>query len=115
MKQSKFYLMLLLITFTIAFSFVAQFVVSHETIHQLIYDDYNITSEIKYNLNPFSENMGMTLIDSSDDVKCTTNCQLAQEINEIIGYNSQIFLYLAFFLVFIFLMIKMNDSLEDNK
>jgi hypothetical protein len=58
----------------------------HETVHQIIYDDYGINSTRSIS----GLGSGLTTTDyniTEDD--CPENCQLAHEMNEAITYNSQ--------------------------
>jgi hypothetical protein len=57
----------------------------HERVHQKVYSNYGIPSKIKMFPNP----------ETIPEYKCpTSDCFLAQEINEAVGYNTLPFFWL---------------------
>lgn len=85
----------------------------HEQVHVAIYRDYNISSNVKY-FDKFS----MT---TTADRPCPNgSCELAHEINEVIGYNLMGFYFLIGTFAFVicvqlFMIFKQKEMEMDLK
>lgn len=76
----------------------------HEMVHVQIYNDYGVDSEIKiFDMEGF----GMVTIGYNVGDKCNDTCQLAHEINEVVGYHLMA-IYFLLFVGFFFILIKLE-------
>lgn len=82
----------------------ASYVTYHETIHQNIFNHYDIKSNISINYFKLS---GTTIPSSYDNY--TEICLSMHTWNDIIGYNLAVFIYFIIILTFIILLIKKNE------
>ena len=83
----------------------------HELIHQVVYERYGIESNIDIIYNPITMVKtgiaGRTkAIDNS--TLCDDNCNLAQSMAEIVGYNNEITQYTIMFMAFMLLMVYLT-------
>jgi hypothetical protein len=121
MRKSVIYFLMLILIFVFTITAYIDDVRSHEKIHQVIFENYGIESNVKYNWNIFSGKdwVGMTIpINSSSN--CTELCVLAQEQNEIVGYYSTIIVSLIFAIIIIYYITQMclelhNEHKEEEK
>ena len=85
-------------------------VVTHERVHQLILADYGIDSDVKYNFKGFSNDswVGITSPTNSTEYfnKCNAYCQLANEMNEVVGYNFAILISVILVMFIIYLSVN---------
>jgi len=83
MNKPRYYLILLCITLLVGVLVDYTHTTEHELIHAKIFRDYGINSTININLFGTST----TIPDNNTSSNCNTNCKLANEQNEIVGYN----------------------------
>lgn len=94
---------LILMAFLI-WSVGALYISNHETIHQDIFDNYNIKSNISINYFTLS---GETRPESYD--KCTELCFYEHFLNELVGYYLVVIIYFVTILTLIIFLIKKNE------
>lgn len=68
------------------------YIYTHEIIHQEIYNKYDIKSKV--NVNYFALSGSTSVPESEYNKKCNSNCKLAHNINEIVGYQLQMIYFL---------------------
>jgi hypothetical protein len=86
----------------------------HESVHQLIYEDYGIKSHVVY-INFTSWN-AVTYAEGNVTT-CDEMCIQAHEMNEIVTYNIEGFFVMVAmgFLIVICYLFKINRNLEKNE
>jgi hypothetical protein len=93
------------------------FVMQHENVHKLIYDNYNGNATIKYYFISgfWTSKFGETI--PQNNTGCTELCILANEQNEIVGYNVESVIEALFLMTFLFILyseIDKTDKFEDE-
>jgi hypothetical protein len=85
---------------------------SHEKVHQVIYADYGIESHIEW----FSEFPDIaTVTEPIYEEQCPTDCKLANEMNEAVGYHliPIFFLLIIAFFIIIVILESFTKSIEN--
>jgi len=115
MRTSMIYFLAVCTTLLLVGTWYYTNVATHEHIHQSIYEDYGINSSIKYNFNPFSDKgwIGVTIPDSNSNYGlCSDSCRLANEMNEVVGYNFAILISVILVMFIIYLSVNTIEYSE---
>ena len=84
------------------YSFFIIYIFIHEAVHQEIYRSYGIESRIELDYLRLG---GATIISGEDSLKCNEYCNLAHNLNEVVGYPLGL-IYIMLIGIFILLVIK---------
>lgn len=99
------FFILILVMFFISFHFVmSNFIYSHEAIHKQIFFRYYITiNETEITNNFFKlDYSGYVRPISYED--CNDSCKSQHNLNDVIGYNFKILVYIVYLITLIFLL-----------
>jgi hypothetical protein len=81
-------------------------VYTHEKIHQTIFRSYGVESNIYYYPFSFYKTGAIAQTISEPSNKCKDTCELAHNMNEIIGYNLSYLLDAIFFIAICYFISK---------
>ena len=112
MLKSKIYFVILVFLGLVCCTMMVYFVYQHELIHQMIYEDYDISSRVEYKLS--WKGFGGTTLSEGNYSACNDICEQAQEQNEIVGYYFEIFLQVIFVLAFTYVFMKFLIQAQDE-
>jgi len=96
----------------IIFGFVYVHAMTHERIHMLIYQDYNVSAHVVY-YAPWDSGdaIAATIANREEsNTNCNETCNLLHTQNEIIGYNSVLLGVFGIIIAFLFWMTNLDDK-----
>lgn len=113
MKSTIYLYGLITILLAVVGFYVLQTVI-HEHLHQLIYEDYGINSTVEYHFLRLKGDVGVTKAWVKEG-ECPEACEMAHEMNEIVGYNLNNALGFITVLFIVGYFTKAVNAVEEDK
>lgn len=113
--KGAFLLFGIIVSFVLAIA-LAEYIMTdyHEDVHKDIFTKWGIESTKFTSPNPFAQ----AYVDPDTDdyyAKCDSNCKLANEMNEVVGYNVAPIYYLMIFQTCLFSLFLLWIFLQNKK